>query len=75
MTAGFGATSTVMVRASIMMRDSTLASSSVPAMTSCSCSCAFSGWVISRPRKRTVNFTLCPASRKRRAALVLKAMS
>ena len=75
MMAGLGAITIVMARASIMARVSTFARSSVPETTTVSCSCAFSGWVISRPRKRTVNFTLWPASRKRRAALTLKSRS
>ena len=34
-----------------------------------------SGWAISRPRNRTVTFSLSPSSRKRAAALIFVSMS
>ena len=52
-------------------RCSTLARSSSCSTSQSSCIWARCGCVISRPRKRTVNFTLLPDSRKRRAARTL----
>ena len=75
MTAGFGAMMSDIARASIIGRVSTFDTSSSAFKMTSSCSCAFSGCVISRPRNRTVNFTLWPASMNRRAAFTLKAMS
>ena len=71
MRAGLGAIEASSFAVSMAGRTSTLAISSHSFMIQSSCSCAFSGCVISRPRKRTVNLTLCPASRNRWAARVL----
>src|SRR5690606_13193671 len=66
-----GARTISMVRPSIAGRCSTSATSSSSLIIRSICSRAISGYVISRPRNRTLTLTLLPSSSQRRASRIL----